>query len=62
ALGGTSPSSRLPAGQERSRRLGAAPARGLGGGPLQCPWRHQGGHRAGGLEGPPQRRRGGVPV
>ena len=54
--------SRLPAGQERPGRLGVAPSRRLGGGPLQRPRRHQGGHRGGGLGGSRRLRRGGVPV
>jgi len=51
-----------PVALERPGRLGAAPARRMGGGPLQRPGRHQEGHRGGSLGGLRRQHRRGVPV
>src|SRR5918994_4735176 len=59
---GAVPAARLPAGQERPGRVGVAPTRKLGGGPLQCSGSNQRGHREDGVGRPRGRRRGRVPV
>src|SRR5215211_9202692 len=58
---GAASASRLPARQERPRRLGVAQAGGLGGGVFQRPGCHQRGRRGGGL-GRLRRQQRGVPV